>query len=125
MLARQTPLLRAHYQEKRDVMTNALQEELGGLVTWPVPRGGFFLWATLPEGISADTMLARALAHRVIYVAGGAFFVDGAGRNNVRLCFSTPTPSRIVMGVSRLAATIREELAASRAPAQTVSSSLT
>ena len=32
-------------------MVDALQQEFGSEVTWPSPRGGFFLWATLPAEI--------------------------------------------------------------------------
>jgi DNA-binding transcriptional MocR family regulator len=86
-------------------------------LTWPDPRGGFFLWAALPPAINAETMLTRALSHQVIYVAGGAFFVDGSGRHHLRLSFSAPTPDRIVEGVTRLAAAVREELATAQAAA--------
>ena len=113
VLARQLPILRAHYQHKRDVMVAALKTELGTSVSWPDPRGGFFLWATLPAGIDSDAMIGRAVENGVIYVSGDAFFVDGrSGRNVIRLSFSAPTPERIQEGVSRLAATIRGELAA-------------
>ncbi len=114
VLDRQVPLLRKHYQHKRDVMVDALHRSLGDAVTWPAPRGGFFLWATLPANLNADAMLERAIRHQVIYVAGGAFFVDGTGRNRLRLSFSAPTPERIVEGVNRLASAVREELAALR-----------
>jgi DNA-binding transcriptional MocR family regulator len=113
VLARQLPMLRAHYQHKRDVMVAALKKELGSSVSWPDPRGGFFLWATLPPEIDSDAMIARAVENGVIYVSGDAFFVDGrSGRNIIRLSFSAPTPERIQEGVSRLATTIRGELAA-------------
>ena len=112
ILDRQAPLLRAHYRHKRDVMVGALTREFGGDVTWPAPRGGFFLWATLPPGVNADAMTARAVEHGVVYVAGQAFFVNGSGRHFIRLSFSAPTPARIEEGVRRLAATVREEQAA-------------
>lgn len=111
LLARQVPTLRAHYQHKRDVMERALRADLGKMVQWAVPRGGFFLWAALPPDMSAETLVARAVAHRVIYVAGGAFFVDGTGAHHLRLAFSAAPPDRIVEGVKRLAAAIREERA--------------
>jgi 2-aminoadipate transaminase len=118
ILQRQLPLLRRHYQQKRDVMVDALRASFGGDVTWPTPRGGFFLWATLPAGIDADHMVARAVDHGVIYVAGEAFFVDGSGQDRVRLSFSAPSPERIREGVTRLAAAVREERSAvtGRAP---------
>lgn len=117
VLARQLPMLRRYYQEKRDVMVEALGREFGGAVTWPDPRGGFFLWATLPAPIDTDTMIARAVENGVIYVAGEAFFVSDAGRNIIRLSFSAPSHDKIREGVSRLATTVREELAAIEQPA--------
>ena len=114
ILDRQAPMLRAHYQHKRDVMIAALQRELPDGVTWPAPRGGFFLWATLPEEIDADAMVPRAVDHGVIYVSGDAFYVNGSGQQQMRLSFSAPSPERIDEGVRRLAVTIREELAQPR-----------
>jgi 2-aminoadipate transaminase len=112
ILDRQLPILRHHYQEKRDVMVAALRRELGSALTWPDPRGGFFLWARLPEGLDADTMVPRAVEHGVVYVAGTAFFVNGAGRDEIRLAFSAATVEAISEGVRRLAAAMREERAA-------------
>jgi 2-aminoadipate transaminase len=112
ILDRQGPILRTQYQRKRDVMVARLRHELGGAVTWPDPRGGFFLWATLPDGLDADAMIPRAVEHGVIYVSGDAFFVNGSGRQFIRLSFSAPTPERIEEGVRRLASTIRAEQAA-------------
>jgi 2-aminoadipate transaminase len=109
VLERQLPMLRAHYAHKRDVMEQALRRELGHTVSWPKPKGGFFLWLTLASGLDADKMIPRAVEHGVIYVAGEAFYVNGEGQNTLRLSFSAPTPERIEAGVARLAATLRAE----------------
>jgi 2-aminoadipate transaminase len=110
ILARQIPSLRRHYQEKRDAMVAALTRTLGDVASWPSPRGGFFLWVTLPESLDTDQMVMRAVEHGVAYVAGNAFYVNGGGRSTMRLSFSAPPPDRITEGVSRLAATVRAEL---------------
>ena len=115
VLDRQLPLLRQHYQAKRDVMIDALRQDLGDHATWPAPRGGFFLWVTLPRALDADSMITRAVENGVIYVAGDAFFVDGSGQNMMRLSFSQPSHEKIREGVQRLAKTVREELAAREA----------
>jgi DNA-binding transcriptional MocR family regulator len=39
----------AHDRAKRDAMKQALRTTLGELIAWTEPRGGFFLWAELPE----------------------------------------------------------------------------
>jgi 2-aminoadipate transaminase len=108
VLARHLPELRAHYQRKRDAMSDALKRTMTGLVTWNPPRGGFFLWVRLPDGLDAERLLPIARNHGVIYVVGSAFFVDGAGPDFMRLSFSAPPPDRIEEGVTRLAAAVNE-----------------
>lgn len=106
------PMLRERYREKRRVMEQALHRELGELVSWPAPKGGFFLWAAFPPGIDTDALLARARAHGVVYVPGSAFFVEHRGADRARLSFSAPSPEQIEAGIRRLAAALREELGA-------------
>jgi len=103
---RLAPRLRALYREKRDVMEQALRESLSDRLTWASPKGGFFVWATLPPGQTDTELLDRALEHGVVYVTGSAFFVDGSGHDTIRLSFSAPSPDRIIEGVSRLAAAL-------------------
>ena len=101
-------------------MVGALRRELNDTVTWPDPKGGFFLWLTLPDQLDTDLMIPRAVENGVVYVAGEAFFVPseqgesrgGEGRRTMRLSFSAPTQERIEEGVVRLARTVREELEA-------------
>jgi 2-aminoadipate transaminase len=113
------PQLRALYRSKRDVMEQALRAQLGDRLTWLAPKGGFFLWATLPDGFDDVSLLDRAVEHKLVFVTGSAFFVDGTGHDTIRLSFSAPTPERIVEGVRRLSAAMQpaDALAAARAPA--------
>lgn len=112
VLQQLAPRLRALYRSKRDAMAAALRAELGTTLTWPEPKGGFFLWAELPDGYDGDVVLERAIEQKVIFVAGSAFYVDGTGQNRIRLSFSHPTAERLREGARRLAAA----LAAARVP---------
>jgi 2-aminoadipate transaminase len=114
VLERLAPKLRALYRSKRDAMQGALRSELGDLLTWPDPKGGFFLWAELPEGLDGDALLARAIEEKVIFVAGTAFYVDGTGQRRIRLSFSHPTPEKLKEGARRLAAALKPALTSSR-----------
>jgi 2-aminoadipate transaminase len=100
---RLAPVLRARYRAKRDVMETAIRREIGDRLTWLPPRGGFFLWATLPDGCVDTALLARALEAHVVFVTGSAFYVDGGGHDRIRLSFSEPAPERIEEGIRRLA----------------------
>ena len=110
-LERLAPSLRALYRGKRDVMEQSLRRELGDQLGWPAPKGGFFLWATLPPGIDDNALLARALEQRLVFVVGSAFYVDGTGHDRIRLSFSAPSAERIQEGARRLAAALKPALA--------------
>lgn len=98
------------YRERRDAMLASLATELPVGATWTVPRGGFYVWLTLPEGLDAKAMLPRAVTARVAYVPGTAFFADGFGARCMRLSYCYPTPERIREGVRRLAEVVTAEL---------------
>ena len=102
------PKLRALYAQKRDVMEQAIRTHIGDRLTWSSPKGGFFVWATLPPGCSDNVLLERALAHGLVFVVGSAFFVDGSGHDKIRLSFSAPSVDRIEEGVRRLAAAMAD-----------------
>jgi 2-aminoadipate transaminase len=103
VIDRIAPHLRETYRQKRDVMEKSLRTELAGRVTWRPPKGGFFVWLTLPEGITDIELLDRALQHGLVFVIGSAFHVDGSGHHTIRLSFSAPSLARIEEGVRRLA----------------------
>jgi len=108
--------VRAHHVNSRSaVVEEALRRELGGLVSWPAPRGGFFLWASFPDRLNTDALLPRAVARGVLYVPGSAFYVGHAADNRARLSFSAASPERLVTGIQRLALAVREELASTTA----------
>src|SRR4029079_7396583 len=88
VIDRWAPRLRELYRMKRDVMEAALREHADGRLAWSQPKGGFFIWATLPDGLRDVDVLARALEHGVVFVIGSAFHVDGSGHNTIRLSFS-------------------------------------
>jgi len=98
------------YRERRDAMLAALGAHLPRGTRWTHPRGGFYVWVTLPPGLDAKAMLPRAVTERVAYVPGTAFYADGFGTSCMRLSYCYPPPERIVEGVRRLARVIEQEL---------------
>jgi 2-aminoadipate transaminase len=113
-LERLAPALRDLYRGKRDVMEQAIRAELGDRLRWRAPKGGFFLWATLPPGVDDVTLLSRALEQKVVFVIGSAFYVDGTGHDKIRISFSAPTAEQIQEGVQRLAAALKPSLVKAR-----------
>jgi 2-aminoadipate transaminase len=91
------------YKRKRDLALRALTEYLPAGIRWTHPQGGFFIWITLPEHLDAKQLLPRLVAEeQVAYVPGGAFFVDGSGKNTIRLAFSQVSEEDMVEGIKRM-----------------------
>ena len=107
-LDRHVPTIRALYKSQRDAMLVALQREMAGLdVQWNTPAGGMFLWARLPEGMSAVDLLPQAVERGVAFVPGAAFYADHADARTLRLSFVTASVEQINIGVKALAEAIR------------------
>ena len=113
-LDRHVPTIRALYKSQRDAMLVALQREMAGLdVQWNTPAGGMFLWARLPEGMSAVNLLPQAVERGVAFVPGAAFYADHADARTLRLSFVTASVEQINIGVKALAEAIRSARATS------------
>jgi DNA-binding transcriptional MocR family regulator len=97
------------YRARRDVMLEALDEHLGGDATWTHPRGGFYVWVTVPSWLDTKALLAAAVERRVAYVPGTAFYPDGRGADQMRLAFCYPTEDRIRDGIERLGSLVHDE----------------
>jgi 2-aminoadipate transaminase len=101
------------YRHKRDVMIKALEKYFPEGAKWTVPGGGMFLWVTLPKNVNTRLMFKRAVAKKVAYVVGDAFYPDSSNYNSMRLNFSYSEDDVIIEGIKRLAEVIKEEMAAS------------
>lgn len=108
---------RARYQKRRDATIEAMERHFPPGVRWSVPKGGMFLWVTLPDGCDAEALLPRAIDGGVVYLPGSAFSVshDEKGRsacqNSLRLNFSNAVLETIPEGIARLGRVIREACA--------------
>lgn len=102
--------LRVIYQQKCKHMLAALEREMPEGTTWTNPRGGFFIWLTLPEGVDAVDILPKCREQGVDYIPGSAFYSDGSGRRSMRLSFSAVSEEEIDTGIARLAKVVKAAL---------------
>lgn len=96
------------YIRKNRCMLDALRRYMPGNVSWSEPKGGMFLWVTLPESVNTKEMIQLAAQNKVFYVTGRPFHCDGSGQNTLRLNYSYPTFEQIEAGIQSLAKTIEE-----------------
>jgi 2-aminoadipate transaminase len=115
-------LIRQVYRERRDVMLRALQEFFPSEVTWTHPKGGLFLWVTMPEGTDCRLLFRAALAENVAFVPGDCFYGNdlAEGCRHMRLNFSHSEPELIHEGIRRLSVAVKMHLRTSHAPLEAV-----
>ena len=99
------------YKARRDAMLESLDAYFPKSATWTKPAGGFYVWVTLPEGVDTKAMMPKAIAAKVAYVPGTAFYADGLGSWSMRLSYCHPTPERIREGVKALGQVVEQEIA--------------
>jgi 2-aminoadipate transaminase len=95
---------------KCDAIVEALTAEFGTDAEFAVPKGGIFIWVTLPEGVDTTKLAQAAAAEGVALNPGAEWSADPEdGRRRMRLCFGSPSIETIRQGVARLAAICHRE----------------
>ncbi len=100
------------YKHKRDIMLAEIKKHFPDNVKWTLPKGGMFIWISLPKSIDTRLMFQKAIAKKVAYVVGEAFYPEGGNYNSMRLNFSYCDDDSIREGIKRLGEVIRDELKA-------------
>ncbi len=95
------------YGHQKQVMMEAIAAHFPSSVTLTHPQGGMFLWATLPEPLTAMGLFEEAVKDRVVFVPGDPFYVRPGRVRSLRLNYSCVTPDLIREGIGRLALAIR------------------
>ena len=100
--------VRADYRARRDAVISALEASMPEGTTWTRPDGGFQLWVTLPEGVSALDLFLRGLAHGVAIGPGPAYDMDGRYTGSFRLGYAPGTLADLSEGVRRIARALED-----------------
>jgi 2-aminoadipate transaminase len=111
-LEKHIELIKESYANRMNAMLKALERYFPEGITWTKPEGGLFLWAELPQGVSASELFDKAVAEKVAYVPGKFFYAMEDKDNTLRLCFCTMSEEVIEEGIKRLAKVFKENIGA-------------
>jgi DNA-binding transcriptional MocR family regulator len=86
-------LTESGYRRHLDGLRRKLSDSMGravenlrchGLVPWIEPRAGIYLWAYLPDGVSAADVARHGLTRKVMFAPGPAFSASDEARGCLR-----------------------------------------
>lgn len=102
--------IRTEYKKRRDTMTKELQLHLPDKVKCMKPKGGFYIWLQLPEGISSTSILMDAIERGVVFVSGKTFDPYETKDNALRISYCNTDPETIKKGIKILAEAIKAHI---------------
>ncbi len=94
--------IRTLYRQQAQAMMDAMEQYFPPEVKYTRPEGGMFLWATLPEGVSAMSLFPKALEKKVAFVPGDPFYTDMKNLRTMRLNYTNADCETIREGIRRL-----------------------
>ncbi|MFP4165089.1 MAG: PLP-dependent aminotransferase family protein [Chitinispirillaceae bacterium] len=100
--------LRPAYKRRASIMLDALKEHMPENVTWTTPKGGFYIWVTLPEEMNSSDVFDETIKNGAAFVIGKAFDPKGKKNNSFRLAFSNTPEKRIAEGVKIVADAVKK-----------------
>jgi len=110
---RRLPQARELYASHWRALEHAFTDYLPPGCHWTTPAGGFLTWLALPPEVDVLALRPAAIEAGVAYVPGPPFYVDGRGRNELRLSFSHLGTEELDEAVRRLATALQSSTAAS------------
>jgi DNA-binding transcriptional MocR family regulator len=95
--------LRSNCARRAQIMLDALASAMPEGISWTQPKGGFYIWVTMPETINASDVFNIAIKKGAAFVIGNAFDPEEMKNNSFRLAFSFTPENKIGQGIKIIA----------------------
>lgn len=99
------------YKQKAQLMMACMKKYLPEGVTFTPTEGGMFLWAELPEGITAINLYRKSMERGVVICPGDPFYEHERNVRTFRVNYSNSTDEAIETGMKILGEVCRELMA--------------
>lgn len=100
--------LRPTYARRAGKMLDALEKYMPENISWTKPRGGFYIWVTMPQNIDSSRVFEESIKRGAAFVIGSAFDPHGVRNNSFRLAFSHTPEERISEGIQIVAESVKK-----------------
>lgn len=101
-------IMRKNVKIRRDTALAALKKYFTGMGTWNIPRGGYFIWLKLNEGISMYELFTKALSRKVLVHPGDLY--EFHSNQYLRISYSYASLEEIEYGIKVLSELVAEQI---------------
>ena len=101
-------IMRKNVKIRRDTALAALKKYFTGIGTWNIPRGGYFIWLKLNEGISMYELFTKALSRKVLVHPGDLY--EFHSDQYLRISYSYASLEEIDYGIKVLSELVAEQI---------------
>jgi len=102
--------LRKEYSERKKMLQESLKRHMPKGIQWVEPKGGFYMWLSLPKQVKATAVFKDCLKKGVVFVTGRTFDPDNINDDHLRLSFSNMPKDTIEKGVVLLSQVIKNHI---------------
>ncbi len=102
--------LRKEYSERKILLQESLKTHMPKGINWVEPRGGFYIWLSLPQQVKASSLFTDCLKKGVVFVTGRTFDPENHKDDHIRLSFSNMPKDTIEKGVILLSQVIQDHI---------------
>lgn len=99
--------LRMNLLFKRDLIIEALRNELPDLIDFNVPSGGLHLWCSIKPKYNESKLLEECIRRGVVFVPGSVY---GSDASYVRFNYAKAKTEEITLGIAKFAEALRSVL---------------
>lgn len=99
--------LRMNLLFKRDLIIEALRNELPDLIDFNVPIGGLHLWCSIKPKYNESKLLEECIRRGVVFVPGSVY---GSDASYVRFNYAKAKTEEITLGIAKFAEALRSVL---------------
>lgn len=102
--------LRKEYGDRKKILQQSLKRHMPKGIQWVEPKGGFYMWLSLPDKVRATDVFSDCLKSGVVFVTGRTFDPANVKDDHLRLSFSNMPKDSIEKGVILLSQVIRDQI---------------
>lgn len=101
--------VRGMYRRRCAYMVEAIRRYLPEEATFVVPKGGFYIWIKLPQGVDEMELLKEVIAEGAVFVVGSTFDPQGAPNGHIRVSYCNTSEEKIEKGIQIIGRVLKKK----------------